>query len=75
MNPCNNISKCHDLTTISDTDVLRVICKDCHHQYAIRKDMIKGVPEKRQYVKIFRKEALQGNDNLFYKYYPQFICH
>lgn len=70
---CNNKSACHTPKVISDTDALRVICVTCKHQYVIRKDPFKGVPENRQYSKIFKKDILQGNDNLLYKYYPQYI--
>jgi hypothetical protein len=73
MRECNNISACHELLTIYDLDALRVICKRCRHQYFLRKDPIKNVPEKRQYAKVFKKDILQGNDNLFYKYHPQYL--
>lgn len=69
---CNNKSGCHTLNTISDTDALRVICTQCKYQYVIRKDW-RGVPENRQYSKIFRKEILQPKNNLFYKYYPSYL--
>ena len=73
MNPCNNKSSCHDLINIcDDKDALRVICKQCHQQYILRKDW-RGVPEKRLYAKIFKKDILQGNDNLFYKYHPEYL--
>lgn len=59
---------------ISDGDTaMRVICTTCWHQYVIRKDPFKEVPEKRQYAKLFKKDILQGNDNLLYKYHPEFL--
>lgn len=71
---CDNKSNCHDLETISDGDTaMRVICNNCHKQFVIRKDPFKGVPEKRQYAKIFKRDILQGNDNLLYKYRPEFL--
>ncbi len=70
---CDNVARCHELKIIDDTDAMRVLCTQCKHQFFIRKDPIKNVPEKRQYIKIFKKEALQGNENLFYKYYSQFL--
>lgn len=70
---CNNISYCHDPIIIGeDQSATRVICVQCKHQYVIHKDW-RGVPENRQYSKIYKKDILQGNDNLFYKYYPQHI--
>ncbi len=70
---CNNISQCHDPIVIGEDDnAMRVFCRQCKNQYVIRKDW-RGVPENRQYSKIFQKEILQGNDNLFYKYYPMHL--
>jgi hypothetical protein len=73
MTECDNVSACHTLTTINDSDALRVLCSTCKHSYVIRKHPVKDVPENRQYSKIFRKEVLQGKDNLFYKYYSQYL--
>ena len=74
MTECNNISSCHNLKTIVDGETaMRVICTECKHQFVIRKDSYKGVPEKRQYAKLYKKDILQGRDNLFYKYYPQYL--
>lgn len=71
---CNNKSQCHLPKVITeDNCAMRVICQTCKHQYIIRKDPFKGVPEKRSYAKIFKKDILQGNDNLFYKYNAQFL--
>lgn len=71
---CNNISAAHDPITISDGDTaMLVMCKNCKARYTVRKDPYKGVPEKRQYAQIFRRDILQGGDNLFYKYNPQFL--
>lgn len=74
MTGCDNKSRCHTPKIIAeDQNAMRVICEACNHQYVIRKDPIKGVPENRAYSKIFKKDVLQGNDNLFYKYNPQFL--
>lgn len=71
---CDNVSSCHNLKTISDGDsALRVICTECKEQLIIRKDWVRGNPEKRSYAKVFKKDILQGNDNLFYKYHPEYI--
>lgn len=70
---CDNISQCHQPITVGDDNsALRVLCTQCKNQYTIRKDL-RGVVDNRQYSKIFRKETLQGNANLFYKYYPQHL--
>lgn len=73
MKECDNISACHDPITIGeDSSAMRVYCKNCKHQYVIRKDW-RGIPVNRDYIKIFKRDVLQGNDNLFYKYYPQHL--
>ena len=74
MSFCNNISSCHNLKTIVDGEsAMRVICTECKHQYVIRKNPYSGAPEKRQYAKLYKRDILQGRENLFYKYYPQHI--
>lgn len=74
MKECNNKSACHRPTVINeDQNAVRVICQECKHQYVIRKDPIKDVPENRQYSKIYKRDILQGNDNLLYKYRPEFM--
>lgn len=70
---CNNISQTHNLININDSDALRVLCIQCKKQFVIRKDSYIGAPEKRQYIKLFKRDALQGNDNLLYKYHPEFL--
>lgn len=70
---CDNISNCHDPITIGeDNNAIRVFCRQCKHQYVIRKDW-RGVAENRQYSEIFKRDVLQGNDNLFYKIHPQHL--
>ena len=71
---CDNKSACHNLLTINDGDsAMRVICSQCKNQYTIRKDWVRGNPEKRSYAKLFKKDILQGNDNLFYKYHEEHL--
>ena len=70
---CDNKSHCHDPITIGeDINGLRVHCKQCHTTEVIRK-MPWGTPHKAQYAAFFKRDILQGNDNLFYKYYPQHL--
>lgn len=70
---CDNISECHDpITVAEDSNAMRVFCRNCKKQFIIRKDW-RGVPENRAYAAIFKKEILQPNSNLFYKYYPQHL--
>ena len=71
---CDNLSACHNPIVIKeDLNAMRVLCTNCKNQYIIRKDYIKDVPENRQYSQIFKKDILQGNDNLLYKYHPEFL--
>ena len=73
MKDCDNISEAHDLIPIhEDSNAMRVICKICKNQYVIRKDW-RGVPINRDYIKIFKRDVLQGGDNLLYKYHPKFL--
>jgi hypothetical protein len=75
MNNCDNIRACHNCDIIAeDMNAARVICKECKEQYVIRKDY-RGVPLNRQYAEIFKRDILQGGDNLLYKYRPQFLKH
>jgi len=38
----------------------------------VRKDW-RGIHDNRSYSELFRRDILQGNDNLFYKYHPQYL--
>lgn len=74
MTHCNNISEAHDPITIGeDENALRVFCRICHANLVLRKDPNKGTPENKAYSKVFKRDVLQGNDNLFYKYHPQYL--
>lgn len=71
---CDNKKKCHALDVIAeDICAQRVICKECKITYIVRKNPWNGAPENRGYSKIFKKDVLQGKDNLFYKYHPQWL--
>jgi hypothetical protein len=71
---CDNKSNSHNPVIVSeDNNAMRVYCTECHNQFVIRKEPFKEVPENRQYSKIFKRDVLQGNDNLFYKYHPEYI--
>ncbi len=71
---CNNKSNAHNLRDIISGDsAMRVVCTICHKQIVIRKDQWKDVPEKRQYAKVFKRDILQGGDNLFYKYHGEHL--
>ncbi len=70
---CNNLSDCHDLVLIvEDQNAGRFICKICKQQLVLRKDW-RGVYENRAYSKAFKRDVLQGKDNLLYKYHPEFM--
>lgn len=70
---CNNLSKCHNPITLNeDNNALRVLCTECKNQYIIRKDW-RGIPLNREYSKVFKREILQPNSSLFYKYYPNYL--
>ena len=74
MNICDNIKCCHSPCQIAeDNNAMRIICATCKKQIVIRKDPYKGVPENRAYSKVFKKDVLQGSDNLFYRYNPQHL--
>ena len=73
MTECDNISACHTMEVIAeDANAMRCICTTCKGQYTVRKDW-RGIPLNRQYAKLFKKDILQGNDNLLYKYHPHFL--
>lgn len=70
---CDNIKECHAPKIIQeDQYAIRVLCDICKHQYVIRKDW-RGAPENRQYSKIYKRDILQGKENLFYKYNEQWL--
>lgn len=71
---CDNKSACHTIVAISEDECAqRVTCVTCKRQYVLRKDAYTGSYERRRAAKILRKDILQGHQNLFYRYYPQWI--
>ncbi len=67
---CNGKSQVHDLIDINND---RVFCKQCKHQFILRRDLLTNAPEKRQYAELFRRLILQPKDPLFFKIYPQYL--
>jgi hypothetical protein len=69
----NRQNHAHNPEVLSqDSNATRVICKECKEQFVIRNDQ-RGVPLNRQYQAVYRKDTLQANTNLFYKYYNKNI--
>lgn len=69
----NELEHTHNPITIGeDNDALRWLCKECKESGVIRKDW-RGVHLNREYAKIYKREILQPNSNLFYKYYPTYL--
>lgn len=69
----NTEEHCHKPITIGeDNNALRWLCTECKESGIIRKDW-RGVPLNREYSKVYRREILQPNTNLFYKYYSQHL--
>lgn len=65
---CDNIANCHNVIIISeDNNAILVYCKDCGAQERIGKD-IKGNPENRAYSEFFKRELVQPDYPLYYKY-------
>lgn len=73
INACDNYRDCHDLVPVSDDNsATRFFCKICNDQVILRKDL-RGVYENREYSIAFKRDILQGDDNLLYKYHPQYL--
>lgn len=71
--PCDNKSACHEPFIVGEDDNgTRYLCRHCKHQMVVRKDW-RGIHDNRSYSELFRRDILQGNDNLFYKYHPQYL--
>lgn len=74
MRECDNKSRCHDPITIFDNkEAVVIYCKSCYNKWVVRKYPIKEVPERRLFAKLFKRDILQPRENLFYKYYPQYM--
>ena len=65
---CDNESICHDSQIIGeDNNAILVYCSQCGQQERLGKD-IKGSPENRVYTQWFKKDTLQPDFPLYYKY-------
>lgn len=71
---CDNFSECHKPILIAeDNNCGRFICEICKKWLILRKDW-RGVYYNIDYTKVFKRDILQPvRDNLFYKYYPQYL--
>jgi len=70
---CDNIEKCHNPTVVGeDESTMLVYCNECEGEFHIPKDH-RGILNNEEYLKIFRRETLQGNQDLFYRYYSQHL--
>jgi hypothetical protein len=65
---CNNLANCHDPEIISeDNSAIRVYCKECGAQERIGKN-INGDPEHRLYGNWYKRDVVQPDHPLYYKY-------
>jgi len=65
---CNNYSSCHNAEVLNeDNSAILVYCTHCGAQERIGKD-IKGTPELRLYSEWFKKDVLQPDAPLYYRY-------
>jgi len=65
---CNNLDSCHDPEIIGeDNSAILVVCRECYKEELIGKDS-KGSPETLAYSEFFKRELLQPDAPLFYKY-------
>lgn len=65
---CNNVSECHDTEILNeDNSAIFVACKNCYAEARIGKD-IKGNPEHRAYGEWFKRDFVQPDAPLYYKY-------
>lgn len=65
---CDNFSTCHDAIVIGeDNSAIYVHCTQCFKTERIGKDT-KGSPEHRAYSEWFKKDFVQPDHPLYYKY-------
>lgn len=65
---CDNKADCHNPEVLSeDNSAIYIQCKQCNKSKRIGKD-IKGNPEHRLYGEWFKRDILQPDVPLFYKY-------
>lgn len=70
---CDNVSAAHRPVILAEDDnAMRVMCLECKKHETIRKDW-RGVPENRQYSAFYKRDILQGNANLLYKYHSEYL--
>lgn len=65
LNSCGDgINSCHDLKyLINEPEHILVYCVNCKHRYYVKPQ------DKKACAKLFKKDILQPNSNLYYKYY------
>ena len=65
---CDNEAICHDTQVINeDNNAILVYCSQCGQQERIGKDL-NGNPESRLYSEWYKRDVLQPDFPLFYKY-------
>lgn len=65
---CNNYSNCHNTEIIrQDNNAIWVLCTECNEQKRIGLDT-KGSPEHREYGEWFKRDIVQPDHPLYYKY-------
>lgn len=65
---CNNFSACHDPEVLNvDNSALYIQCKNCYATARIGKDL-KGEPEHRAYSNWYKRDFVQPDHPLYYKY-------
>lgn len=70
---CDNTRACHNPTVLGeDSNAARVMCRECKETQVLRKDW-REVFENRAYSRFYRRDSIQPNTDLFYKYYPDYI--
>lgn len=68
MTKCDNFSQCHDAVIIGeDVSAILVFCKNCRAMERIGKD-INGNPEHRAYSNWFKRDFIQADHPLYYRY-------
>lgn len=67
---CDNIRACHTPRIINDNDAIVAICETCKEFGIFRMDR-QGRPDNKEYSKFFRRDILQAESNLYYKYHPE----
>jgi hypothetical protein len=67
---CDNKREAHNPLVIYDNnDAMVAVCTLCKASQVFRKDA-SGRMDNRAYTQFFRRDVLQANTNLYYKYHP-----